>query len=278
LRSTPSRLRFTELLARPEQPLDLALGALLIACEEYPELDVARHVARLDELGTAARSALGHGGALADRVTALGEYLCRREGFHGNTREFYDPRNSFLNDVLDRRTGIPITLSAVFMEVGRRAGLEMQGVGFPGHFLVKVEHADGELVVDPFNGGALLSKADCQTRLDRVYGGKLRLDPDMLAPVGPRLMLFRMLRNLKAIYTRSEDHLRLLRVLDLLVLLGHGGAEDRRDRGLAYAALDCYVPAADDLEAYLSLAPAAVDATAIAARIVDLRWRAARLN
>jgi regulator of sirC expression with transglutaminase-like and TPR domain len=266
------------MLARPEQPLDLALGALLIACDEYPELDVARYLARLEELGATARSALGHGGSLVDHVTALSAHLCRNEGFHGNTREYYDPRNSFLNDVLDRRAGIPITLSVVFMEVGRRAGLDVQGVGFPGHFLVKVPRADSELVVDPFNGGVLLSEADCQMRLDRIYGGKVRLDPDMLAPVGPRLMLFRMLRNLKAIYTRTEDQLRLVRVLDLLVLLGQGGAEDRRDRGLAYAALDCYVPAADDLEAYLSLAPAAVDATAIAARIVDLRRRATRLN
>jgi regulator of sirC expression with transglutaminase-like and TPR domain len=273
-----SRRRFAELLASPGGAIPLAEAALLIACEEYPSLDVGAYLARLDSLGSAAREAVGASGPIEERIAAFSGFLCDREGFAPNADDYYDPRNSFLNDVLDRRVGIPITLATVFMEVGRRAGIELLGVGFPGHFLVKAAVPEGELILDPWSGGRQLSQADCQRRLDRVYGGRVRLEPDMLEAVPARLMLLRMLRNLKAIYTRTQDPLRLLRVLDLLLLLIPDAPEERRDRGLVYAELDCYAPAAEDLETYLSLAPAAADAASLAARIVDLRQRAARLN
>jgi regulator of sirC expression with transglutaminase-like and TPR domain len=275
---TPTRQRFGQIVARDETHLDLAEAALLIAAEEYPDLNVGRYLMRLDEMGARAREAVPAQEPLAVRLSALNRYLFTQEGFRGNSAEYYDPRNSFLNDVLDRKMGIPISLSAVYIEVGRRSGLQLEGVGFPGHFLVKARDEDGEIVADPFHGGKLLSARDCQKRLDRVYGGKVKLEASMLEAVGPRQMLLRMLRNLKAIYVRGEDHLRALKVLELLLLLEADNAEDLRDRGLVYAALDCYGAAAADLEAYLQQQPRAPEADKIMLKIADLKRRAARLH
>ena len=191
---------------------------------------------------------------------ALNHYLFQELGFRGNTEQYYDARNSYLNEVLDRRTGIPITLSLVYIEVGRRAGLEVEGVGLPGHFVVRVQTPARGLLVDPFHGGTLLSEKDCQERLDRIFSGKVKLEPKMLRPCGHKDMVERVLRNLKAIHLRDEDKLRALRVVDLLVALQPTSAEDLRDRGVLYAALDCYGVAARDLESYLALAPRAKDA------------------
>jgi len=275
---TPTRQRFGQIVARDEAQLDLAEAALLIAAEEYPDLNVGRYLLRIDEMGARAREAVPPEEPLVVRLQALNRYLFAQEGFRGNSAEYYDPRNSFLNDVIDRKMGIPISLSAVYIEVGRRTGLQLDGVGFPGHFLVKARDEEGEIVADPFHGGKLLSAQDCQKRLDRVYGGKVRLEASMLEAVGPRQMLLRMLRNLKAIYVRGEDHLRALRVLDLLLLLDVENGEDLRDRGLVYAALDCYAAAAADLESYLLLNPRAPEADKIVLKIAEMKRRAARLN
>src|SRR5438445_11102873 len=160
------------MVARPEASVDLAEASLLIAGEEYPGLDPAPYLGRLDELGAHLRRRAGDAGADA-LVPELNRLLFEEEGFRGNTVDYYDPRNSFLNDVLDRRTGIPISLSTVYMAVGRRAGVPVQGVGLPGHFVVRVTTAGGEALVDPFHDGAVLTLEDCQERLDRIYGGKV---------------------------------------------------------------------------------------------------------
>jgi regulator of sirC expression with transglutaminase-like and TPR domain len=212
------------------------------------------------------------------RVLSLNRYLFTQEGFRGNEADYYDPRNSFLNDVIDRKMGIPISLSALYMEVGRRGGIVVEGISFPGHFLVKAGDMQDQILVDPFHSGALLTADDCQRRLDRVYGGKVRLEASMLAAVGPRQMLARMLRNLKTIYLRAEDYVRALRALDLLLILEPASAEDLRDRGLVYAALDCYGAAAHDLERYLGLVPEAPEAAKIVTKIAELKRRAARLH
>lgn len=272
------RKRLSELLARPESELRLDLAALLVACEEYPGLELDGYLGRLDALGARARGLMGAADPLEARIGSLNQLLFDSEGFRGNVEEYYDPRNSFLNEVLDRRKGIPITLSVVYMEVGRRAGLRVEGLGFPGHFLVRVSGDGPGLVVDPFGGGAILDEAGCQQRLDRVYGGQLRMEPGMLQAVGTRLILARMLRNLKSVYVRQEDWIRSVRVLDLLLLIQPDSVEDLRDRGILYAALECYGPAADDLEAYLERVPEAPEAGKLLPKIVELRRRAARLN
>lgn len=273
-----ARGRLEDLLTRPDREVDLAEAALLVAAEEYPGLDVRGYLARLDEMGAALRRRLDDEPRPERAIMALNHYLFQEQGFHGNSERYYDARNSYLNEVLDRRTGIPITLSTVFMEVARRAGLEVEGVGLPGHFVVRVHTPSRPLLVDPFHGGTLLSEKDCQDRLDRIFNGKLKLEPRMLRPCRRRDMLERLLRNLKAIYLRDQDKDRALRVVDLLVRILPGSAEDLRDRGLLYAALDCYGLAARDLECYLSLAPGAQDAEKLAARVVQLRHSAARLN
>jgi regulator of sirC expression with transglutaminase-like and TPR domain len=276
--SSPARWRFGQLVAREECDVDLAEAALLIASEEYPGLDVGRYLSQLDVLGDAARQRIDVERELPERVRALSAFLGDVEGFRGNRDDYYDPRNSYLNEVLDRKVGIPITLSTVYIEVGRRAGLPVDGVSFPGHFLVKVATATGDLVVDPFHGGRLLTAADCQNRLDRVYAGKVQLEASMLEPAGTRQMLARMLRNLKSIYVRRQELPRALAVLDLLLVLDRRSPDDLRDRGLLHAALDCYGRAAEDLEAYLTLQPDAAEAAALSIKIVELRRRAARLN
>ena len=272
-----SRRQFSALVALPDPDIDLAHAALLIACEEYPELEVDLYRARLDEMGQALSERL-EAAAPVERVQALNRYLFDEERFRGNTEDYYDPRNSFLNQVLDRRTGIPISLSTLYIELARRAGLAADGVGLPGHFIVRVASPEGDLLVDPYYGGTLLSHEDCQKRLDRVYGGKVRMELAMLASCSRRQILARMLRNLKAIYVKAEDHLRALGVVDLLLRVQPESLEDLRDRGLLHADLDCYAGAVRDLEAYVERAPGAPEAQALLGRIADLRRLAARLN
>jgi regulator of sirC expression with transglutaminase-like and TPR domain len=166
----------------------------------------------------------------------------------------------------------------VYMEVGRRAGLDVQGVGLPGHFIVRISTPEGDLLVDPFHEGAVVSEADCQSRLDRIYGGRVKVEPHMLAPCRHKGILARMLRNLKAIYVKSGDHDRALRTVDLLVRLDPRAADEIRDRGLLHAALDCYARAAADFEAYLEQAPGAPEAPELRQKIAEMRRKASRLN
>lgn len=282
LRSSPEprspRARLVDLLRRPDTEIDLSEASLLIAAQESPELDVRGYLVRLDEMGRALRARLDDEQRPERAVMALNHYLFQELGFRGNTEEYYDARNSYLNEVLDRRTGIPITLSLVYIEVARRAGISVEGVGLPGHFVVRVQTPARGLLVDPFHGGMLLSEKDCQERLDRIFSGKVKLEPRMLRPCGNKDMIERVLRNLKAIHLRDEDTARALRVVDLLVALQPGSAEDLRDRGVLYASLDCYGRAASDLESYLALAPRAKDAEELAARVAELKWKAARVN
>jgi len=278
LEESPTRKQFAAMLARPDEGVDLARAALLIACEEYPALDPALYLGRLDEMASAVRRRLPAEGGVGDAVSALNDYLFAEQGFHGNEQDYYDPRNSFLNEVLDRRTGIPITLSAVYMEVAQRAGVGAAGVGLPGHFIVKVSAAGSDLLVDPYHAGLRLSEADCQERLDRIYGGRLRLDSTMLAPCGPKGILARMLRNLKAIYLKTGEQERALRVLDLLLQVNPHSGEDVRDRGLLYAAMDRYNLAAQDLQSYVELFPGAPEASELRERVAEFRGKAARVN
>jgi len=272
------RRRLEDILSRPDREVDLAEASLLVAAEEYPALDLRSYLARLDEMGCSLRRRLEEEPRPERAVMALNRYMFHELGFKGNTEQYYDARNSYLNEVLDRRTGIPLSLSTVYMEVARRAGLEVEGVGLPGHFVVRIQTPGRALLVDPFHAGTLLTEKDCQERLDRIFGGKVKLEPKMLHPCRRKDMLERMLRNLKAIYLRDQDVDRALRVVDLIVRIQPGSAEDLRDRGVLYASLDCYGLAARDLESYLALAPQAKDAEELAARVATLRHRAARLN
>ena len=269
-----ARRQFTDIMAGPDDQVDLAQAALLMACEEYPDLDVPRYLRRVDGLARAVVERLDDDRGPLSAVRALNGLLFDEEGFRGNLEDYYDPRNSFLNDVLDRRTGIPITLSTLYIEVGRRAGLPVEGVGLPGHFVVRVSGT----LVDPFHGGAVLSEQDCQKRLDRIYGGRLRLDETMLAACERKAILARTLLNLKAIYTKAGDFIRALNAVELLLRVDPGALEEMRDRGMLHAALDCYALAAGELEEYLEKAGHATGNELVRQQAAELRARAARVN
>jgi regulator of sirC expression with transglutaminase-like and TPR domain len=278
LTESPSRRQFSTILARPDPSVDLAEASLLIACEEYPELDVPGYLAQLDVMAAALRPRVDPSEAPEAAVRALNQYLFEEQGFRGNVEEYYDPRNSYLNQVLDRRCGIPITLSTVYMEVARRAGIAIDGVGLPGHFIVRVARSGPPMLVDPFHGGALLSEEDCQRRLDRIYGGRVKMEARMLAACSRKEILRRMLRNLKAIYLKEHDFTKALGIVELLLRVPPASAEDLRDRGIVHAGLDCYGLAVEDFEAYMARSPEAPEAAEILAKIVDLRRLAARVH
>ena len=214
---------FAHVAARPDAELDLAQAALLIAEDEYPGLDIAAYVERLDAFGEAARARLADVDKPGDRRTQLRlervlAYVYRELGFHGNHVDYYDPRNSWLNVVLDRRTGIPITLAVVLLEILGRAGVEAAGVSFPGHFLVRSPGPSGPMFVDPFDG-RILSREDLRQLHGRVAGEPSDPDPRLLEPAGKRQVIVRMLHNLRGIFAAAGDRPRLRAVLERLEIM-----------------------------------------------------------
>jgi regulator of sirC expression with transglutaminase-like and TPR domain len=204
------------LVAVDEIEIDLPRAALLIAQEEYPHLDPHPYLDQLDWLASALRGRLTRESAPDRQIAELNALLFGEEGFRGNASHYYDPRNSYLNDVFDRRLGIPITLSLIYIAIGKRAGLPLSGVGFPTHFLVAYE-SEPRLLVDPFNCGRLLSMADCADLLQQAFGSSGRLDPGHhLAPSPPREILARLIGNLKIAYERAGDLPRALRASEQL--------------------------------------------------------------
>ena len=261
---------FRQAVERPEETIDLGRAALTIALADYPDLDISSYLRRIDELAVAVGQRCGAGADIFRSVAALNYVLFSEQGFRGNRDAYYDAENSFLNRVIERKTGIPITLSVLYMEVAQRIGLNFNGVGFPGHFLVKTAIDSNEIVIDPFNGGEIKSPKDLDQMLREMYGGKVGLRPEFLAPVTRKQILLRMLGNLKAIYGRGDALVKMLAALDRLIILDPDAVEEVRDRGAVYLRLECYGQAKDDFETYLRLAPDARDAAAIRDQLVDL--------
>jgi regulator of sirC expression with transglutaminase-like and TPR domain len=266
-----ARERFKELVSSSEEDLNLAEAALLIAQEEQPELDIAAYLGRLDALAASVRSRLSEAPSFADIIQALNTVLFQEEGLAGNQTDYHDPRNSFLNEVLDRKLGIPITLSLVYIEVGKRLGVPLVGVGFPGHFVVKYEGPDGETVLDPFQGGSTVSQEQMEDKLRTMYGPQnpfIAQLPKLLAPVGKKDILLRMLRNLKQIYTQKEDFERALSVVERILLVAPDHPVEVRDRGAIHHRMGHQQLAVRDFQRYLQLAPKADDAKAVRAVMV----------
>lgn len=272
----PARTEFLRLAER--EPVPLARGALLIAREEYPDLDAERYLEHLDALGRAAERVVREGADTVERVQLLGDFLFAQTGFKGNRDNYGDPRNSFLNQVLERRLGIPITLSVVYLEVGRRAGLNLYGVSFPSHFLVKAVDQRGELIIDPFNGGAILGLDELRARLNQAYGRPVELHPAMLKAASTRQILARMLRNLKAIYLSGADWPRALGALDRILALEPRSAEEILERATLYERLECFAAALEDYRSFLTQAPEHPAADAAREAAVRVARQAARIN
>lgn len=267
---------FAEAVTGPD--FDLARAALTIAQAEYPELDVTGHLEQLRRLADRVADAAGAEDGAYRRLACVDYVLFRQEGFKGNEDDYYDPENSFLNRVMERRRGIPITLSVLYMEVARRAGLDAQGVGFPGHFLVKTVCEDQEVFVDPFHGASILSPSDLQGLLDKLYGGRLEVQPEFLSAVSKRQIVQRMLNNIKLIYSNRQDLKRCLRTVEHLVILNPDDADQVRDRGLLRLRLEDSAGALADFERCLELAPDAASAQTVREQIERIRRRSRALH
>ena len=251
--------KFTQVAKSPDP--DLATAALLIARLEYPRLDASRYLRQLDQMGVAAQQRLGPPSTEPNslkRVEALNRYLFEELGFTGTAQDYDDPRDSFLNEVMDRRTGIPITLALVYMEVGRRAGVPVEGVNFPGHFLLRMRHpasavrdVDTDLIVDPFHDGAILSEADCRRLLREHVGEDTAFDHRWLMSATKQQILIRILVNLKRIYVKMRSFPQGRSVTELLLALNPSALTELRDRGLLAYHLNDFSAALRDLEAYL---------------------------
>jgi len=274
--SAASRRELSRLAAR--EPIDLARAALAIAREDYPQLDEARYLRALDEFGQRVLRGLPAGASPERRVGRLNAVLFHELGFAGNQGDYYDPRNSFLNEVIDRRSGIPISLSLVYLEVGRRCGLRVDGVAFPGHFLCKVSLDDGELIVDAFNRGQLLGLAELKRRFASAAGDAAHFDVRLLRAARPKEILARMLQNLRSIYLDRDDLPRALSAVDRQLLLQPDDVRLLRDRARLCEQLGGAGAAAADLETVLDLDPNAADAAALRARVDRLRGAGKLMN
>lgn len=269
---------FRQAVDRVETEIDLGRAALAIAASDYPNLDIDAYLSRIDGLAGAANARLAPDADVYRSIAALNYVLFKEHGFRGNREHYFDPKNSFLNEVLERKTGIPISLSVLYIEVARRIGLSLQGIGFPGHFLIKYLGDNEEIVLDPFNQGEVLSRRSLETRLYRLYGGNIALEPRLLESINKKQILRRMLNNLKLIYLRKNELIKGLSVVERLVVLDPASGEDIRDRGLIYLQLECFKQALEDFESYLRLAPHAEDAPAIRKQVTVLSRQVAHIH
>jgi regulator of sirC expression with transglutaminase-like and TPR domain len=285
-----ARQAFTNLIAGDEASLDLARASLLIAAEEYPSLDIEHYLERLEALASQVRRYLADASEQAfgipratdgciEMLHALNVVLFEHEHFRGSRADYYNPQNSFLNRVLERRLGIPLSLSLVYIEVGKRLGLALAGVGMPFHFIVRCTLPEGTFVyIDPYEKGKLLSEQDCRRRLVQVFKDPADLDAHWLEPLSPKQLLVRMLSNLKQIYLHKNDYQRTLTVSDRILLLNPQHPNEVRDHGLVSFHLKYYSRALRDLNAYLELAPQAEDRQEVKRQINIIRQIIAMMN
>ena len=270
---------FAGLVSREQ--FDLGRACVMIGQDVYPDLDVEACMAGIDAMAATIRARLAGDAFAEQRLAALNHYLFNECGFAGNADDYYDPRNSYLSDVLSRRKGIPITLSVLYLELGRRIGLTLQGVAFPGHFMVRLQLKRGQLILDPFSAGLPQSETELRQRLAQVLkDGRAKSMPldEFLDTATPRQIVTRLLRNLKSVYMNANKHELALDVMHRMLLVVPEAVEELRDRGLLYARLDCFRAASGDLQNYLRRRPDAPDAIEIHGRVVELKQAAARLN
>lgn len=278
---TPHAERFGRMVAGADEEINLAEAALVIAAEEYRDLDIPAYLAQLDDLAATLKRRLRADISPADKIIALNRYLFEELGFAGDAANYYDARNSFLNEVLDRKRGIPITLALVYIEIGRRIGLPVQGVSFPAHFLVKCPLREGTVVLDPYAKGVSLSFDELRQRVKALRNGSeptRSMVAGMLVAAGNKEILMRVLRNLKGVYSHHKEWMKALATTDRIINVMPDMAEEYRDRGMIYLNLECFRAALFDFQAYLKMLPAAQDARDVRSKVAELAALTSRLN
>lgn len=272
------------LMRKPEEQISVAEAALWIATTEYPHLDRASYIARLDALAAPLPERIGAETDPLRIIAAINHRLFEEEGFHGNSEDYYDPRNSYLNDVMDRRVGIPIMLSTVYLEVAARLNFPLAGVGMPGHYLVRHRYFD--VFIDPYEKGEVLTIEQCQDRMHKALGQELPFERELLEPAPKLRTVMRMLNNLRNVYAGTRQFARALRIVELALALNPetGGewevvmSTDLRQRAGLLMEMRRYSQALATLERYLELDPKADDAADIRKTAVNLRRTLAQMN
>lgn len=268
--SAIARQLFTQEVQQPDGQIHLERAALYIALEEYPSLDVDAYVNGLDTMAADVLEQLPGDLYPMKVLRTINQYLFEDLGFTGNRTEYYDPRNSFLNEVIDRRTGIPITLSLVYLAIAERIGFPMIGVNMPGHFLIRPAVDEMEVFVDPFHQGEILFSQDCEELLVKVFDRRVELRPEYVESISNRQFLGRLLTNLKVIYINEKTFDKALDALDRILVLFPDSPLEIRDRGVINYRLQRYTMARQDFERYLATVPQAEDAQLIREILDDL--------
>jgi regulator of sirC expression with transglutaminase-like and TPR domain len=270
---------FRQVLSQEE--LDLAKAAMIIAQLEYPDLNPANSLRMIDSLTDTIKERIPPSASLEEKLRAIIQHLFHEEKYRGNDQNYYDPRNSCLNEVLVSKLGIPISLSVLFIEIAGRLGLSVDGISFPGHFLVQVKCDEGMIVLDPFNHGETLSEYQLRRRLVDIQGDEEAYNIDLhewLVPASPEEMLVRMLRNLKRIYTDERNNEKAIAAMSLILIADPSSSLELRERGLLYREMEAFRAALADLTDYLKTKPDAEDAEVVHHLVIELQVINARLN
>ncbi|MGD1712292.1 SirB1 family protein [Dapis sp. BLCC M172] len=257
------RQLFYSEINQSDEKIDLAKAALYLALEDDRKFDPDEYLNALDTMANELQETLPEALYPLRIIKSINNYIYNDLSFTGNRIDYYDPRNSFLNQVIERRTGIPITLSLVYLEIAKRINFPMVGIGMPGHFLIRPDFEEAGIYVDAFNQGEILFPQDCQERLTKIYGQPVELQPHFLTTVSNKQFLARMLTNLKAIYLNRNEGLKAIAVIDRILLLFPNAVIEKRDRGVLYYQLNLWAEARQDLESYLVNLPQADDAQII---------------
>ena len=255
-----ARQRFYQEVRQEDEKIDLEKAALYIAQEEYPELDIDRYLSAIDKMAAEIQTRLPAESYPLRIVQTINQYLYKDLGFSGNSEDYYDPRNSFLNDVIDRKTGIPISLALLYLAIAKRIDFPMIGIGMPGHFLIRpVVNDEMDIFVDAFNNGEILFPQDCQDRLNQLAGQAVEMRPKFLEAVAPRQFLARMLTNLKGVYLNQGKIEKCLTMIERILILFPNSPFELRDRGIIHFQTNRWIEARQDLESYLNGVPMAND-------------------
>ena len=256
---------------KPDHKINLAKASLIYAKYQYPRLDIHDYLMTLDIIFQRIKDELGKEVYPLKVIKTINKYLFKELGFKGNKDNYYDPDNSYLNQVIDKKIGIPITLSVIYLEIAKRLDFPMVGIGMPGHFLIRPEFENVGIFVDVFNQGEILFKEDCELKLKEIYQQPITLEEHFLTPVSNQQILGRMLTNLKYIYLNRQEYPKMLRIIELLLQLFPNHPLEIRDRGLLYYQLRQWEKATTDLQLYLSILPTAEDAPTIRQILQQMR-------